>query len=176
MAEEQRDRGRVVVGVDGSSAAHEALAWAYQQAARTGDALHLITTYEVESGPNPYSGSYAYAPDGKIAAHLTEAEARWREDRHRVAQERAEAMLTDLLRAVRAASEHQDAGVPVTTEVIAGGRPAEALVGASRRADLLVVGSRGLGGFRGLLLGSVSQQCVQHAHCPVVVVRSSPEG
>lgn len=175
MAAETPEAERIIVGVDGSSAAHEALAWAYRQAARTGDVLHLITTYEVESASNPYAGSYAYAPDNKIAAHLLEAESRWREDRHRVAQERAENMLNDLVRDVRSAAEQPEVKVRVTTEAVAGGRPAEVLVQASRRAELLVVGSRGLGGFRGLLLGSVSQQCVAHAHCPVVVVRSSAE-
>jgi nucleotide-binding universal stress UspA family protein len=49
--------------------------------------------------------------------------------------------------------------------------PAVALQGASRRVDLLVVGSRGLGAFQGLLLGAVSHHVAQHAHCPVVVVR-----
>src|SRR5665213_1863187 len=51
------------------------------------------------------------------------------------------------------------------------GSPVPALVEASTGADLLVVGSRGLGGFQGLLLGSVSQQCSLHARCPVVIVR-----
>ncbi len=49
--------------------------------------------------------------------------------------------------------------------------PAPALIAAAKGADLLVVGSRGLGGFEGLLLGSVSQYCTRHAHCSVVVVR-----
>lgn len=59
--------------------------------------------------------------------------------------------------------------------VIDEGSAAKFLVEASKGADLLVVGSRGLGGFSGLLLGSVSQQCSLHAHCPIVIVRP-PEG
>jgi nucleotide-binding universal stress UspA family protein len=54
-------------------------------------------------------------------------------------------------------------------------RPAAALVDESRGADLLVVGSRGHGGFTGLLLGSVSQQVAHHAACPVVIVHRKPE-
>jgi nucleotide-binding universal stress UspA family protein len=52
------------------------------------------------------------------------------------------------------------------------GPAAKSLIDASKEADLLVVGSRGIGGFTGLLLGSVSQQCAQHAHCSIVIVRS----
>lgn len=164
----QPGAGSIVVGVDGSSAAFEALTWAYRQAVRTGDPLHLVTTYETEAPHTPYSASYAYAPDGPTAARLTEAESRWREEHHRIAQERAERMLHDVLTAVRTAEE----GEPwVTEEVIAGARPAAILIERSHDAALLVVGSRGLGGFRGLLLGSVSQQCVHHAACPIVVVR-----
>ncbi|BEP15782.1 hypothetical protein acdb102_40930 [Acidothermaceae bacterium B102] len=66
-----------------------------------------------------------------------------------------------------------DAEVSVTSEFIEG-YPSTVLLEASHSADLLVVGNRGHGGFTGMLLGSVSTQCVHHATCPVVVVRSSP--
>jgi nucleotide-binding universal stress UspA family protein len=59
--------------------------------------------------------------------------------------------------------------VPVIVDVI-GGHPAQALVEASRSADLLVVGSRGHGAFAGMFLGSVSTHCVHHAKCPVLVI------
>ncbi len=61
-------------------------------------------------------------------------------------------------------------GIELET-IAAEGQPANVLLKISEGADLLVVGSRGLGGFRELLLGSVSQQCAQHASCPVVIIR-----
>jgi nucleotide-binding universal stress UspA family protein len=67
-----------------------------------------------------------------------------------------------------------DAGEPAAgvevEPVVREGAPARVLLEEADKADLLVVGSRGLGGFRGLLLGSVSQQCSHHAPCPVVIV------
>lgn len=64
--------------------------------------------------------------------------------------------------------------VPIELDAIQGA-PAGVLVEASRDADLLVVGSRGHGGFVGLLLGSVGQQCAHHAECPVVIVHGKRE-
>ncbi len=63
-------------------------------------------------------------------------------------------------------------GVPITS-IAREGQAAEVLVTEAKGAELLVVGSRGLGGFRGLLLGSVSQQCAHHASCPVLIVPSA---
>jgi nucleotide-binding universal stress UspA family protein len=68
-----------------------------------------------------------------------------------------------------------DAGDVEIDRRVIGGPPAAVLVDESRDAELLVVGSRGLGGFSGLLLGSVSQQCAHHADCPVVIVRAPRE-
>jgi nucleotide-binding universal stress UspA family protein len=71
----------------------------------------------------------------------------------------------------RAVSEATAGHPSVRVEArVAEGPAAEALISASHRASLLVVGSRGHGGFVGLLLGSVSQQCVTHAPCPVMVM------
>jgi nucleotide-binding universal stress UspA family protein len=75
----------------------------------------------------------------------------------------------ELLEAAVAEAMAAEPGLDVIGE-LAEMRPAAALLGAARDADLLVVGSRGHGGFAGLLLGSVSSQCVHHAPCPVVVV------
>jgi len=70
-----------------------------------------------------------------------------------------------------AVAAETDLSVPITTKVVSG-HPSNVLVEASKDADLLVVGSRGHGRVRGMVLGSVSNHCTHHAHCPVVVVRS----
>ncbi|MFC5177716.1 universal stress protein [Nocardioides taihuensis] len=79
----------------------------------------------------------------------------------------AETMLRGVVEEVLGASPP----VPLEPRVVEG-RPAAVLIEASRNADLIVLGTRGHGGFEGMLLGSVSQHCVHHAVCPVVVVPS----
>ncbi len=136
---------RIVVGVDGSDESNRALDWAADEADRTGAELEVVG-----SGIFPGASAYAFAP----AVGDREA---------------ADRVVTDALGHVaRRAPE------VVTRGVTSEDPPAAALVAASRGAGLVVVGSRGLGAFRGLLLGSVSQHLATHAHCSVVVVR--PDG
>jgi len=78
-----------------------------------------------------------------------------------------------LERVIAEVATEGDRDVEISRSVVEGSA-ASALVAAAESADLLVIGSRGLGGFRGLLLGSVSQQCAHHASCPVVIVRGRP--
>lgn len=163
--------GRIVVGVDGSQASHDALRWALEEAGLRAAELHVVHVYGPIGEESPYSASYAYAPDMRTAERLKEDERRWREDRQRTVHDRAKRIVADVVESVGADA----ADVAVSQEVIAGARSAQALIDRARHADLLVVGSRGRGGFKGLLLGSVSQQCVQHATCPVVVIRPNAD-
>ncbi len=134
----------VVVGVDGSADSIRALKWAAEYAERSGAPLEAMTVFQV---PVVWGGPYAMRdlPDS--------------EDMERRARE----MLAETVSSVLG----EDAAVEQRVET---GHTAYALVTASRRAQLIVVGSRGHGGFTGLLLGSVSQYCVTHARCPVLVM------
>ena len=143
--------GRIVVGVDGSEESVRGLRWARDEARLRDCALELVHTYpELElSYPQP---DLVDSPDrGGLP---TEAE---------LARAKTE-LLRDALTGVGGADE-----VEVTITVRTGSAAAT-LCEAAAGADLLVVGARGLGGFRGLLLGSVSQQVVAHSPCPVVIV------
>jgi nucleotide-binding universal stress UspA family protein len=134
----------VVAGFDGSDAADDAVEWAAAQAVRTGVRLDLVTAWEYPSS----WGNVIPLPDGFDPAAD------------------AKAMLDPVVARLEAAHP----GLAVHAHVIEG-NASEVLVGASRHADLLVVASRGHGTFSGLMLGSVSQHCVTHAACPVVVYR-----
>lgn len=133
--------GRIVVGVDGSVHAVRALAFAAAEAKLRGSTLHVIHSWTF---PPPAPGS-----DGLPHVDLQGA---------------AELVLEEAI-----ATLGDEPGVEIQRE-IANELPAQALIRASEGAELLVVGSRGRGGFKGLLLGSVSQQCAHHARCPIVIV------
>lgn len=141
-------RPLVVVGYDGSQGAEAALHVALEEARRRGATLRVVGAWHV---PAPLVGSSA-APSS--AARLGED--------IRVA-------LTQAVDTAAATLRERDGDVEVEAVVVEG--PAvTVLTGEAAAADLLVVGSRGLGGFRELLLGSVSHQCAQHAPCPVLIV------
>jgi nucleotide-binding universal stress UspA family protein len=140
--------GRIVVGVDGSPGSKKALAWALRQATLTGAAVEAVATWR---DPATYglAVGYAYTPtDSESYASL---------------------ISKDLDNAIAEVSGTAANPVPVHPRV-AEGPAAQMLLEAAVGAELLVVGSRGHGAFAGMLLGSVSQHCVQHAPCPVVVV------
>lgn len=158
----------VVVGVDGSRASRAALGWAARQAQLTGASLHVVHLFRLESVGAPFVPEYALVADGVVSTRINEAESTWQEERDRRCREHAEALVRDMLAELYPGSSTAPC---VTTDVRPSVHTAEDLISAAKDAEALVVGSRGLGGFRGLLLGSVSQQCVQHATCPVVVVR-----
>lgn len=138
--------GTIVVGVDGSEGSMAALRFALEEAKIRGDEVKVVNAWHVP----PAAYGTGWAPAGVDFDEF-----------RRVAEEALEQTLKE---AVGPA-----AGVTVTPVLIEG-QPADALCAEAEGAELLVVGSRGLGGFRGLLVGSVSQQCVHHAPCPVVVV------
>jgi nucleotide-binding universal stress UspA family protein len=138
---------RIVVGVDGSQASQEALAWAMLQAELTGASVDAVIAWH---DPVVIGGM----PRGPVAV-LEQA----------AFGEFAATTLGNSIRAVSA-----DSSVSVNP-VVRHGHAAQVLLDAAEGADLLVVGSRGHGGFAGVLLGSVSQYCVYHAPCPVVIIR-----
>ncbi|MFC4108578.1 universal stress protein [Micromonospora zhanjiangensis] len=134
----------IVVGVDGSDGGRRALDWAAREAATRGGTVQAVTAWRwdgIEAGPIT-PGNPAEAKD------------------------RATALLDRELRALRA---RVDVTVPVAGEVVEG-RPADALSHAARTADVLVLGSHGHSRVRHTVLGSVSEECVRKATCPVVVV------
>jgi nucleotide-binding universal stress UspA family protein len=151
----------VVVGLDGSPGSQAALALAHEEARLRGATLHAVHVWRVPLGlalPEPSVAGLAPVS----AADLDRLAERF----HEQADELVQQMLLEEL--------GQEPDVDVRRQVVEA-NPAEALIEAARGADLLVVGSRGLGGFRGLLLGSVSQHVAQHAPCPVAIVPQDRE-
>ena len=138
----------VVVGVDGSGSAYRAVEWAAAEAARRGVALRLVSAFSWTTSDHPVRH------DGRVAQYrdqLLEAA------RHR------------LSRAARIA-EDTSPGIETAPQVEIGA-PIEVLGSEARRAQLLVLGDRGLGGVTGLVLGSVAVALAARGACPVVIVR-----
>ena len=137
---------QIVVGIDGSPSSRQALRLAVQEAAFRGDVVRAVTAWHVPV--MTYADGFAPIVDPSLF------------------EDNAKRLLEAELAAFGAAPE----GVTIegTTQE---GSAAQVLLDEAEGADLLVVGSRGLGGFRGLLLGSVSHHCVHHATCPVLVAR-----
>ena len=142
---------KTVVGVDDSGGARAALAWAAHHAAATGGRLRVVHAYEL-----PVAWIDVYAPELP----------QWRQRAQRVAEEMTEEVVSEVL------EPGNREGIEVK---VVEGSPVDVLHDESRDAAVVVVGSRGRGGFSGLLLGSVSQRVAQHAACPVVIVPSPPE-
>jgi nucleotide-binding universal stress UspA family protein len=139
----------IVVGLDESTGSQQALEWALAEAKDHQDPVRLIHVIPAPQIFYPY-------PMGAI-------------EQVQLATDEAKSSVREMLAGALDKAGGAPEGVTVEIEALAGA-PATALVDASADARMLVVGSRGRGGFAGLLLGSVSQQVVQHARCPVVVI------
>jgi nucleotide-binding universal stress UspA family protein len=167
--------GRIVVGVDASPGAKRALAWAAEEAGLRQAVLQVVHAYHSRelaapfffpsqhALPAPTAGRVGEPSEQELTTSLRDR-AEFEEAYRGQAEEFLEALLGEL--------EETVSGVQVQRTVVADRHPAEALVTLSADADLLVVGSRGRGGFGELLLGSVSHATVLHAVCPVVVLPS----
>lgn len=141
---------KVVVGVDGSETSRAALRFAAGEAAAHDAELQVVHAWEA-SPPGAGVGS----PPAGLGGAGSQAQ-----------RDAAEQLLGQVLK-----EELGDAQPTKLRQTIGRGSPAKVLLDAAEDASLLVVGSRGLGGFAGLLLGSVSQKLTHHAGCPVVIVR-----
>ena len=134
--------GRIVVGVDGSEPSKAALRWAARLAPAIGATIEAVIAWE-------FPTNFGWAVEAGD----------WRPDRD------AETILNETLDGAFG-SARPDGLVGTVRE----GRTASVLLEAARGAEMLIIGSRGHGGFTGLLLGSVSAECAEHASCPVLVV------
>ncbi|WP_205328581.1 universal stress protein [Glycomyces sp. YM15] len=143
MSDREQQQGVVVVGVDGSPSSRRALRWALRQAEATGMRVVAVNAWR--------------APTGYGTGVMVMPGVEWAEEARAALHSTVEASST------------RWPDVPIEQRVIEG-HPAAVLLKQAEGADLLVVGSRGHGGFVGALLGSVSSHCVHHATCPVVVV------
>ena len=153
VAQTQYPARPIVVGVDGSDSSKAALQWAVRQAELTGSSVEAVIAWHYPV----MMGAYGYVPVSAV-------------DSVDFAETAAKTLAEAIADAVDPATN-----VPIATSVVEG-TPAQVLLEASASAGLLVVGSRGLGGFSSALLGSVSQHCAHHAACPILIAHSPHTG
>ena len=152
MAKEKAMSG-IIVGVDGSGHSQRALEWAIKEAAIRHVPLTVLTVHEAIRG---YFSGVALYPDDPART----------EEARKAAQAETDKVLAGL-----------DGPRPDSVTVKAvHGFPVEELVNAGKDADMIVLGSRGAGGFTRLLMGSTASQVSQHAHCPVLIVPPENRG
>ena len=137
----------ILVGVDGSDHSQRALEWAMKEAAVHHAPLTVLTVHPAVRGY--FSGAAEYPGDAALTQKAREA-----------AQAEADKVLAGL----------GDSRPESVTVRAVHGFPAEELINAGKDADMIVLGSRGVGGFTRMLMGSTAGQVVQHAHCPVLIV------
>ena len=155
----------IVVGIDGSPAANRALAFAMDAADRHDNASVLaVHAYHSPSARSAYAPRSPYLPAGTIERLATQ-ESQARQDNDMIARQHADRVIHASLQEVTPPDGAVVKSVAVARDA------AKALITLSQKADLLVVGGRGSGGFRGLQVGSVSQKCLHHAACTVALVR-----
>jgi nucleotide-binding universal stress UspA family protein len=145
------DAPRIVVGVDGSPSSRTALRWAVRQANLTNGTVDAVMAWEIPI----VLQSYAMAPI------YVEQDDGFEEN----VKKTIEAVISE---------EVEPADSQRVRSLAINGHPAQVLLDIAAGADLLVVGSRGHGKFAEALLGSVSQNCVHHASCPVLIMRGEP--
>jgi len=166
--------GRIVVGVDASPGARRALAWATAEASLRQAVLQVVHAYHAKdlAAPVYFGSQHTYDADvGAAGGPRPELTASVQ--RREAIEAAVHSQADELLAALLGEFEKTVSGVEVQQTVVEDRHPAEVLVRLSVDAELLVVGSRGHGGFSELLLGSVSHAVVLHAVCPVVVVPSA---
>lgn len=152
MDEQKGLSRRIVVGVDGSDQSRAALRWALRQAELTGASLQAVIAWRYPV----MAGGYGWAPVSAMdATDFGEVAAK-------------------TLAEIVAEEADPASNVRLSTSVVEG-FAAQVLLEAAQGAELLVVGSRGHGGFTGALLGSVSQHCAHLSPCPIVIVRAAGE-
>lgn len=140
----------IIVGIDGSERSHKALEWAVREAGIRNAPLTVLTVQQAVDG---FFGTTVLYPDDDELTERT----------RKAALAEVEEVLDQVDGNARQA--------PVAVQVVLG-VPAEELLKAAVSADMIVVGSRGAGGFKKLLLGSVSSHMAHHGHCPVVIIPS----